>query len=285
MDPAIINAALTGMVGQKIHNPNVPISVEEIVADSLRVAEEGASIVHLHARGPDGSPTWDPAPYRDIAAGIRAQRPDLVICMTTSGRLWSEPEKRGAVLRLEEALRPDMASLTLGSLNFPGQVSVNSAQTIEYLLKSMQEHGVRPEFEVFEPGMIHFADTLIDKGWLQPPFYFNLLLGNRGSANAHPSTLCFMVDQLPPGSVWAGAGIARSQFMVNRLALAMGGGARVGLEDNLYLDPERKTPATNAELVRRVARLARAMEREPATTSQVRAVLQLRAIERDARPG
>ncbi|HUU96212.1 MAG TPA: 3-keto-5-aminohexanoate cleavage protein [Phycisphaerae bacterium] len=257
-EPLIVNAALTGMVPTKDTNPAVPITPEEIAEDAWRCHEAGASIVHVHARDQHGAPTWDPGIYGDIIAAVREVASDLVVCASTSGRNWPEFDRRAAVLDCH----PDMASLTLGSLNFPQQASVNTGQMILDLLAAMTERNIRPEFEAFEVGMIDWArDYLIPKSGISAPYYFNLLLGNRGTLAANPRNLVAMVEALPEGSVWAVAGIGRFQLEANALGLVMGGGVRVGLEDNIYLDVGRKKLASNPELIRRVVGIAEALGR------------------------
>ncbi len=257
-EPLIVNAALTGMVPTKDANPAVPITAEEIAEDAWRCHEAGASIVHVHARDAHGAPTWDPAVYGNIIAAVRTVASDLVVCASTSGRNWPEFNRRAAVLDC----KPDMASLTLGSLNFPQQASVNCPQMILDLLAAMKERDIRPEFEAFEVGHLDWArDYLIPKSGISPPYYFNLLLGNRGTLAANPRNLVAMVEALPEGSVWAVAGIGRFQLQANAMGIVMGGGVRVGLEDNIYLDVGRKKLASNPELVQRVVGIAEALGR------------------------
>ena len=275
LPPLIVNAALTGIVPTKRDNPNVPITAEEIAADAERCAEAGASIVHLHARDDDGRPTWRPDVFRRIVAAVRERCPDVIVCVSTSGRVFSDLEQRAAVLDLDGDEKPDLASLTLGSLNFPKQASVNEPETIRALAERMAERGVVPELEVFELGMVDYAAYLIDREVLRPPFVFNLLLGSLGTLAATPLNLALLVQALPAGAAWAGAGIGRFQFAVNALALTMGGHVRVGLEDTLWLDAERTRPASNVDLVRRIVRVADALEREVATPEAARTILGL----------
>ena len=275
MSGLILNACLTGMVSAKDRNPHVPVSPEEIVADALAVARAGAPIVHIHARGKDGAPTWDPGIYREIHTGIRAQAPELIICASTSGRLWPEREKRAAVLMLEGDARPDMGSLTLGSLNFPRQASTNPPEDILYLLDVMNERGIKPEIEIFDLGMVDYLATLVQEGRVRGPIYANILLGNRGTADATALNLAFLVSRLPAGCAWAACGIGKHQFPMNTLALAMGGHVRVGLEDNLYLDPASKQLATNVGLVERLVAIARALGRAPMPPAEARTLLGL----------
>jgi uncharacterized protein (DUF849 family) len=274
-DPLIVNAALTGMVPTKSDNANVPITPDEIAEDAARCREAGAAIVHLHAREADGTPTWRADVYAEIIRKVRERCPDVVVCVSTSGRLWSELEKRAEVLELEGDVKPEMASLTLGSLNFPGQASVNEPSMIRDLAERMYDRGVMPELEVFDFGMVDFGRYLLERGVLRPPSYFNLLLGSLGTLSASPLHLALLAQALPAESTWAAAGIGRFQFAVNALAIASGGHVRVGLEDNLWFDPDREQPATNAGLVERLVALAQACGREVATPEQARAMIGL----------
>lgn len=248
----VINAALTGMVPRKADNPNLPITPHEIIKDALIAADLGASIIHIHARGENEEPVWEREVYKKIIEGIRDKRPDLILCVTTSGRNYSEFQKRAAVLDLDGDFKPDMASLTMGSMNFATQASVNPPEVIQGLARQMLDRGIKPELEVFEPGMIDYAKYLYKKGFLQPPFYFNLLLGSLGTINATPKNLQFMVNNLPLESIWAATGIGASQAKMELEAIKQNGGVRVGLEDYLFLDENKKQIASNEALIRRV---------------------------------
>lgn len=272
MQPLIINAAITGMVPMPEDNPAVPVTVNQIIAEARRCAEAGASIIHIHARDDEGRPTWRAEIYRDIFQGIRQACPELLISGSTSGRLWSEFEKRSAVLDCG----PDFGSLTPGSMNFPGSASVNPPQMVQQLARAMAELGVTPELEFFELGMIDYVrDFLIPKGFIQPPLYANILLGSLGTSSATARNLVHMVDALPAGTTWSATGISRFQFDVQALALAMGGHVRVGLEDNLWMDAGKTDPATNLRLIERVVRLAEAMGRPLATPAGARRIIGL----------
>lgn len=277
IDPLIVNVALTGMVPTKDDNQHVPLTAEEIAEDAERCVRAGASIVHLHARDPEGVPTWRADVYADIIERVRERCPDVVVCVSTSGRLWSDLEKRAEVLELDGALKPDMASLTLGSMNFPRQASVNEPEMIVGLARRMAERGIVPELEVFDLGMVDYARYLVGRDVLRPPHYFNLLLGSLGTLAATPLHLALLVQALPPGSTWAGAGIGRFQFPVNAAAIAAGGHVRVGLEDALWLDADKRRPATNVTLVERLVRLGVACEREIATPARARELIGLPA--------
>ncbi len=273
MHPLIINAAITGMVPMPADNPAVPVTVGQIVAEARRCAEAGASILHVHARGEDGTPTWRPEIYQAIIDGIRSTCPGLLISGSTSGRLWSDFDKRSAVLDC----RPDLASLTPGSMNFPATASVNPPQIVCQLATAMKERGIIPELEFFEIGMIDYVrDYMIPREFLQAPFYANLLLGSLGTLAASARNLDHMVEALPAGTVWSAAGIGRFQFPVNNLAITMGGHVRVGLEDNLWMDAEKNDPATNVRLIERVVRVAQAVGRSIASPADTRRILGLR---------
>jgi uncharacterized protein (DUF849 family) len=274
--PVVINVALTGMVPRRRDFPAVPEQPIDIASDARACIAAGASTVHIHARGVDGEPAVDPSIYADIIGRLRAVSSDIVICVSTSGRVHRRFEERGAVLDLPGALRPDMASLTLGSLNFPRQASVNDPEMIRSLAGKMQACGIVPELEVFDAGMLDYAHYLIDRGVLVPPFVFNLLLGSLGTLAATAENLAMLVRRLPPGAHWQVAGIGRAQWPMNALGVTMGGHVRTGLEDNLYMDAARQDPASNARLVARVAALAAALGRPVATVSDARRMLGLR---------
>jgi uncharacterized protein (DUF849 family) len=278
MVPLILNLAPTGLVPTRQQSPHIPLSAQEIAADVTRCAQLGVSMVHLHARNPDGSASDDPALFADIIERIRSANPQLVIITTTSGRRNPDVARRGATLTLSGDVKPDMASLTLGSMNFATEASLNAPATIMRLAEMMAENGIRPELEVFDLGMINYAKILIDKGLIQPPYYFNILLGNPGTAQATLLHLASLINDLPAQSVWSLAGIGRFQTKANALGVVLGDGVRVGLEDNLWLDDERSTLATNAQLIERVVAQANALGRAIASPGEVRQRLGLRMI-------
>lgn len=275
MDPLIVNLAPTGLVPTRAQSPHVPLNAAEVAADCARCCAAGASMLHLHARAADGSPGCDRAVFGELVAAVRGRVPDAIIVTTTSGRRTPEVELRAASLTLEGEQKPDMASLTLGSLNFSSEASVSAPSTLMRLAAMMQERGIRPELEVFDLGMVNFAKVLIDKGLIGPPFYFNILLGNPGSAQASLLHLGTLVADLPPQSVWSVAGIGRHQALANALGVVVGHGVRTGLEDNLWLDQQRTVLATNLQLVQRIAAQAAALGRPLASASQVRSRLGL----------
>jgi 3-keto-5-aminohexanoate cleavage enzyme len=272
-DKVIINAAITGMVPTKKDNPNVPISSDEIVADAKRCWEAGASIIHVHAREADGTPTHRGEIYRELFLRIRQACPGLMISGSSSGRRVSELEKRAEVLEPETGFHPDFASLTLGSLNFRSGASVNAPETIQGLARAMRERGIVPELEMFDFGMVDYAHHLIKEGVLDKPLYGNILLGSLGTLSATPYNLAAMVRNLPEGMTWSATGIGRFQFQVNAMALSMGGHVRVGLEDNLWYDDARTQQASNPGLIERVVQLAGALGREIASPDEARAMI------------
>jgi len=271
----IINAAITGMVPTKNETPHVPVQVDEIIKDAVSCCEAGASVIHLHARDQEGHPTYKKEIYGEIIKGIRQQCPELILCATTSGRKHNTFEKRSQVLELEGEMKPDMASLTMGSLNFPDNASVNTPDMIEKLAVKMQENNITPEIEIFETGMINAAKVLIKRRILKEPFYFNLLLGSIYSVPGTLFDLAHMVKSLPTGVHWGAAGIGIFQLKMNFSAALMGGHVRVGLEDNIYYDIEKKTLATNAMLIDRVVRFADEIGRKVATPVEARSMLGL----------
>ncbi|MGD2080654.1 MAG: 3-keto-5-aminohexanoate cleavage protein [Nitrospirota bacterium] len=274
-DKLIINAALSGVVPGKRDTPFVPVTVEEVVGDALRCVSAGASILHIHARDDEGAPTHRAGVFARIIEGIRRESPEAVICATTSGRTYGDFHKRSEVLDLDGAAKPDMASLTLGSLNFPDQASVNSPETIRKLAEKMAARGIRPELEVFDPGMVNTAKYLCERGYLSPPLYFNVILGSVYSTQAKVSDLSYLVNELPPGALWAGGGIGVFQLPVNAASIVMGGHVRVGIEDCIWYDSAKRELTTNERSIGRLVRIAAELGREIATPEEARGMLGL----------
>ena len=268
-----INSCPTGMVSEKIHNPYLPITCEEIIEEGLMLAELGVSILHLHAREDDGLPTWKKDVYRRIIYGIRERNQDIIICVSTSGRLWSDFERRSEVLELEGDYKPDMASLTLGSLNFINTHSTNSPEMIVDLAKKMLDLGIKPELEIFDTGMLNQMHVLIKKELLTPPYYVNIIFGNIYSMQLDLQTACYILDKLPENTIAAFAGLGRFQLPTTHLALALGKGVRIGLEDNLYLDFDKRDYATNSILVNNAVGVIKAMGKAVCTSQELRNIL------------
>jgi uncharacterized protein (DUF849 family) len=272
----IFNFTPTGMIPTPKMTPHIPITPDEIVKQVSEAAGLGINMVHLHARDPiTGEPTYKKEVYGEIIRGIRNRFKDLILCVSTSGRTFSEFEKRSECLSLEGELKPDFGSLTLSSLNFNNQASISSPQMIQALAKDMLERGIRPELEAFDVGMINYAKYLIGKNLIRHPYYFNLILGNIACAQANLLNLGLMINQLPPGSIWCVGGVGRFQLPMNAAGLVAGGGVRVGLEDNIWFDDERTRPAMNRELVERIRSIAHAMGLTPYSRKEAREILGL----------
>lgn len=255
----IINFTPTGMVPTKDMTPHIPVSSSEIIEQVHQAFELGITMVHLHARDEiTGEPVSSAADYEKITTGIKKHCPSLIIGLSLSGRTVSEFEKRSECIELY----PDMGSLTLSSLNFAKQASVNSPETITRLAKKMLAFGVKPELEVFDLGMINYSNYLIKKGLLKPPYYYNVLFGNIAGLQVDFSHMGAALNDLPEDSYWAFAGLGDNQLKANTCAIAFGGGVRIGLEDNLYFDTNKDKKATNLELLKRIHHLATIFERK-----------------------
>lgn len=263
------------MVAQRDRVPNVPLTAAEIAADAQRCFDAGATIVHLHARDELGRPDWRREAYAELVPEIRGRCPGIVVCVTTSGRAVPEVARRADVLALAGEARPDMASLTLGSLNFRSGPSINAMDTVETLAARMMEREIAPELEIFDLGMAHLARRLLAHGRLAAPLYANLMLGFPNTAPADARSLVALIEALPAGTTWAAAGLGAFQAPANALAIAMGGHVRTGLEDNPWLDAAGEQPATNAGLVERAVAMAAALGRPIAAPDETRSMLGL----------
>jgi uncharacterized protein (DUF849 family) len=272
----IIDFTPTGMIPVKSLTPHVPVSTNEIIDDIHSTWELGITKVHLHARDTvTENPTYKKEIYGEIIEGIRKFAPRLVICVSLSGRTFNKFEERSEVLELEGSLKPDMGSLTLSSLNFNKIASINSPDMIQALALKMKETGIVPELEAFDAGMINYAKYLINKGLLTSPYYFNLLLGNIACAQADILHAGIMIRDLPENSIWSLAGIGDHQLMMNSVAIAIGGGVRVGLEDNIWFDSSRTLLARNIDLIKRIHVLAEANGRKIMTSEEFRQKMKL----------
>ena len=276
MNKLIINFTPTGMIPTKEMTSYVPISVSEIVEDVHRASEIGITMAHLHARDyATGEPTYKKEIYAKILEGIRKYAPYLVICVSLSGRTFSKLEQRADPLFLDGNLKPDMGSLTLSSLNFNNIASMNTPEMIQDLARIMKKNGIVPELEAFDIGMINYSKYLKKKKLIEPPYYFNLLLGNVACAQADLLHAGIMIRDLPEESLWSLAGIGDYQLKMNSLAIAIGGGVRVGLEDNIWYDNARTTLASNSDLIKRIHVIAQANAREIMTSQEFREVMDL----------
>src|SRR3989339_147323 len=216
----ILNFAPTGLIPTKDMTQYVPIAPNEVIKQALEAADLGVNMVHLHARDPrTGEPTYKKEIFKEIIEGIRKKNKDLVLCVSTSGRQFNEFEKRSEVLELTGKHKPDFASLTLSSLNFNNQASINEPKLIKDLAKKMKDNGIRPELEAFDLGMINYAKYLIHKGLIKPPYYFNLILGNIACAQADILHLGLMINELQKNSIWSVGGIGDWQLRMNIMSL------------------------------------------------------------------
>lgn len=272
----LINVALTGMIPTKEITPYVPITPKEIIKDALKCAKAGANIVHIHARDDQGKPTWKKDIYEKIISGIREKNSEIIITVSTTGRNWPEFEKRSEVLKIKGDLKPDMATLTMGSLNFINTASMNSPEMIEKLTNMMQENGIKPEFEIFETGMLHKANFLLERKIINDVKpYFNIFFGNLGTAPLDSANIASMLSLIPENGHWAFAGLGRYQLDANILALGLDGSIRTGIEDNVYYDQEKKILASNLGLVQRIRRIMSEMDLDTYSQKDARALIGL----------
>jgi uncharacterized protein (DUF849 family) len=276
MDKIIVNFTPTGMLPRKKDNPYVPILPEEIIRDVEAACALGISMVHLHARNRDDqTSSHQKGIYSEIIAGIRRFAPELIICVSTSGRAINIFEARSDVLSLKEGLKPDMASLTLSSLNFNKSASINEPFMILSLAERMKENGIRPELEVFDIGMVNYFNYLVKKGFLFPPYYANLILGNIACAQGDLLHIGCMVKDFPKDTFFSLGAVGEPQLKINSLAVAMGWGVRVGLEDNYWYDDARSKLATNISLLKRVHKIILANEKVSMSSKELRQKLNL----------
>jgi 3-keto-5-aminohexanoate cleavage enzyme len=272
MDPVIITCAPVGAEVTPDQTPYLPYTPALLGETARAVRDAGASIIHVHCRNDDGTNTHSVERFREAYDAIRAQS-DLIVQFSTGGAIGMTPQERASVLEL----RPEMATLTCGSVNFGDEIFENSFPIMRGILKKMKEFGVRPELEIFDKGHIANARKLARERLLSFPQHVDLVLGVPGGLEATVQNLADLVDDLPDGCTWSVAGIGRQQLPMAMTAIAMGGHVRVGLEDNLYYS--RGKLARNEELVARVARIAAEAGRPVATPSQARKVLGLAELE------
>jgi 3-keto-5-aminohexanoate cleavage enzyme len=274
-DPCIISVAITGSVPRKKDNPALPVTVAEQIESTHAAYEAGAALVHVHVRNEDETPSSDPEKFAAFQDGIRKYCPDIIVQFSTGGR-GRALEQRGAMLHL----KPDMASLATGSVNFPAIVYENPPDFIRNLAATMRDTGIKPEIEVFDLAMLYNTADLVTQGLILPPPHVQFVFGVKHALPAGRDILEFEVAKLKallPGATWTAAGIGRYQFEVARWALEMGGHCRTGLEDNIRMDRTTLAPS-NAALVAHVARMAEAHGRSVATARQARAMLGLSAV-------
>lgn len=273
--PCIISVAITGSVPRKKDNPAVPISIPEQIESTHEAYEAGATLVHLHVRDDQERPSSDRDSFAVLQEGVRKHCPDIIIQFSTGGRGRSF-EQRGAMLDL----RPDMASLAAGSVNFPTSVYENPPDFVRALAKAMLDYDVKPEIEIFDLAMLYSTVGLVEQGLLKDPVHVQFVMGVKNALPARREILEFEVAQLQkllPTATWTAAGIGRHQLEVNRWTLELGGHCRTGLEDNVRWDKDRLAQS-NAQLVARVAQLCSKYGRPVATAKEAREILGIGAV-------
>ena len=272
MQKLIITAALTGAEVTREQQPALPVTPQEIAIAAEECVRAGASIVHLHARQADGMPTQDRETYRQIIAAIR-ERCDVIVQVSTGGAVGMTSAERLAPV----TLAPEMATLSMGTVNFGDDVFMNHPADMETFLHAIQAHGVKPEFEIFDTGMITTLNRWLKRGLLQGPQHVDFVLGIPGGMAGTPQALMYMVEQLPPDATWTVAGIGSAQLPLGTLAILLGGHVRVGFEDNVYYR-RGELASSNAQLVSRIARISQELNRPVATPAQARAILGLKQL-------
>lgn len=284
-DKVILTVAATGSIPSRKDNPNIPYTPEEVAEEVRKCVEAGASVVHLHARDPKtGGPSSDTEVFRKYLKLIR-ERCDIVINITTGGGREGTGDKSGRsneeilIERLRD-LKPEVASLNMGTVNawytpVTDRVFVNTTQMIETLGKAMIEIGVKPELEIYHSGMLNTVQTMRERGALKDPLHLQFVMTGGTGTSPTVKDLLHLVESRPPGSTWSAAGLGRHEFSVAAAAILLGGHARVGFEDNLFI-AKGALAKSNAELVAKVVRIGKELGREPATVDEAREMLGLR---------
>ena len=272
-NPCILCVAITGSVPTKAANPAVPISIAEQVESTHAAFEAGASICHAHVRNDDETPSSDPEKFARLMEGVQKHCPGMIIQFSTGGRSGAGRERGGML-----SLRPDMASLSVGSNNFPTRVYENPPELVDWLASEMKTHAVKPEIEAFDLSHIHKAAEMNRDGRIPGQLYVQFVMGVKNAMPVDRETFDFYIqtlNRLAPDAQWCAAGIGSNQIVLNEWAIAAGGHTRAGLEDNVRLDRERLAPS-NAALILRAADLCAKYDRPIATAAQAREILGLR---------
>ena len=271
--PCILCVAITGSVPTKAANPAVPISIAEQVESTHEAFEAGASICHAHVRNDDETPSSDPEKFARLMEGVQKHCPGMIIQFSTGGRSGAGRERGGML-----SLRPDMASLSVGSNNFPMRVYENPPELVDWLASEMKAHEIKPEIEAFDLSHIHKAAEMNRDGRIPGQLYVQFVMGVKNAMPVDRETFDFYIktlNRLAPDAQWCAAGIGPNQIVLNEWAIAAGGHTRAGLEDNVRLDRETLAPS-NAALIQRAADLCAKYERPVATAAQAREILGLR---------
>lgn len=268
-DHLVITAAVVGAEVMREDTPHVPYTPEEIAEEARRCGEAGASMAHVHGRRDDGTPTQDAETFGQILEKIR-ERSDVLVQFSTGGAVGMDVEERIEAL----GLKPDMATLTTGTVNFGDEVFWNDLPTIRTIAARLQKYGIRPEIEVFDTGMVDTALRLVKEGLLEEPLHFDFVLGVPGAMSASVKNLEFLVSMVPQGSTWCVAGIGRHELPLAYHAIEMGGHVRVGLEDNIYV-ARGELAKGSAALVEKVVERAEQAGRALATPALARDILRV----------
>src|SRR5687767_15173724 len=271
-NPCIITVAITGSVPGKKDNPAVPISVEEQIESTHEAFEAGATLVHLHVRDDEGKPTSDPQRFARVLEGIRKHCPGMITQLSTGGRSGTGRERGGML-----SLKPDMASLATGSVNFPARIYENSTELVEWLATEMIKYNIKPEVEAFDLSMIFQAAAMQRAGKIKGPLHVQFVMGVKNAMPVDRPAFEFFVStlkRLDPSATWTGAGIGKDQVTVSRWAAELGGHCRTGLEDNVRMSRDELAPS-NAALVQQTAELLAQYGRRPATAAEARKILAL----------
>jgi uncharacterized protein (DUF849 family) len=270
--PCIITVAITGSLPGKKDNPAVPISPQEQVESTHEAFEAGATLVHLHVRDEEGKPTSDPKRFAKVLEGIHKHCPGMITQLSTGGRSGTGRERGGML-----SLKPDMASLATGSVNFPTRVYENAPELVEWLAAEMIKHGVKPEVEAFDLSMIFQAAAMQKGGKIKGPLHVQFVMGVKNAMPVDRDAFEFYIKslrKLDPHATWTGAGIGKDQLTLTKWSLELGGHCRTGLEDNVRMSREMLAPS-NAALVKQVVELCAEYGRRPATAAEARRILGL----------
>jgi len=270
--PIIVTTAITGSQPRKKDNPALPVTPSEQIESTHEAFEAGSSLVHIHVRDSQEDSSSDPDLFSEVQQGIKKHCPNMIIQFSTGGR-GRAANLRGGMLYL----KPDMASLATGSVNFPGMIYENPPQLIDELAGEMKAYGVKPEIEVFDAAMLYNAIKMSESGAISSPIHVQFVLGIPGAMPVRRKLLEFLIDELAtlaPGATWSAMGIGRNQFEVNKWSLELGGHARTGFEDNVKLNKDTLA-ANNAALVSLIADVAAEYDRHLASPNEARTILGL----------